>query len=135
MVKPMNIQKINLALYTVILTLTITLANAKEAEIRSDWVSNNDFEQIFDDAAEKQYYAHRVEGRLHKGKVQYRGTFKPAFKQLKRWYSYHGMPEDKYQERAAWFAEKGYKETCKNHFVDKAGKKLYQACWIKVADK
>lgn len=127
-------------IFTIIAYFTLFLmyssfSFAVENSYQSNWMSNKEFQATFNRMTENRFYTHFVEGRVLDGlSIQYRGEFRPIFKNLKHWYSFHGMSDDAYAKRKAVSEAKGYRELYHTLFLDVGGLRFHQACWIEFFD-
>ena len=127
--------KTNILSCTVLVFLILSfqsIALANENAYVTDWVSNSAFQTIFNRMVDNRHYTHHVEGRVLGDAIQYRGEFRPFFKNLKNWYSYHGMSDEWYERRKAGFNTAAYRELYHNYFLDKFGNRVHQACWVEL---
>ena len=107
---------------------------AAENRYITDWMSSSQFQSAFNRMTDNRFYTHYVEGRTVDGAIQYRGEFRPIFKNLKHWYSYYGMSDEIYVKRKAAFEAKGFQEIYHTSFLDLGGLRVHQSCWIELAD-
>ncbi|ABQ26726.1 hypothetical protein [Geotalea uraniireducens] len=105
---------------------------ATENEYVTEWMPSRQFQSTFDRMADNRFYTHFVEGRTMNGAIQYRAEFRPLFKEMKRWYSFHGMSDEWYARRKAAFEKGGFKELYHNFFLDFSGQHVHQACWVEL---
>ena len=108
---------------------------ASDNKYVTDWVSNSEFQAIFNRMVDNRYYTHYVEGRALGGAIQYRAEFRPIFKNLKNWYSFHGMSDEWYERRKARFNGVAYRELYHNYFLDSSGQNAHQACWVELFEQ
>lgn len=100
----------------------------------TDWMHGSQFQSAFNKMTDNRFYTHYVEGRTVDGAIQYRGEFRPIFKNLKHWYSFHGMSDEAYAKRKAVSEAKGYRELYHTSFLDVGGLRVHQACWLELVD-
>ena len=120
------------AVLSVLIVVSQAMAQPADTQYVTDWVSSSEFQAIFDKLVDNRYYTHHVEGRVSGGAIQYRGEFRPVFKNLKKWYSFHGMSDEWYERRRAGFETVGYHELYHTYFVDLSGQRVHQACWLEL---
>lgn len=99
-----------------------------EANGFSAWLSNANYQNLFDDMKSKHWYPSIVEGRSSDGERQFRARFVPQGK-LTRFWSHHGITNDMFKQQDAMLRQKGFVLISRQTFRDDVGDAV-QATWV-----
>lgn len=100
---------------------------AQPAESKSDWMSKEQFQQLFNTRSADGLYPDELEGECQGGSEKFRVAWRRA--EGAPYYTYLHMSKQAYDRLDSDLRARGYRRKSFNEFKDCAGKPAFQATW------
>lgn len=97
------------------------------------WRGGDEFGREMDKYWKDGYYPAVVEGRNHDGRSEFRAALQPFPKRGWWFYWWYDQLGSSYEEHRKKLTTEGFREIHVQVFIDGAGMRKYQTCWIKYA--
>jgi hypothetical protein len=105
--------------------------NTQVGKNATGWISSAQLQKIFNENVKKNYYPIKVEGRNSGGVFQFKASFAPYPTANFTFASWWGMDKAHFDKKNTQYFTEGKMLVYSEYFIDKYGRKIYQALWVK----